>query len=108
MKQLFLCHHREQAAEVEQLADALRLYGIKPWLDSQGGFQLGDSFTAEAKRVIRDACFGLLFYATPTTFERPFIRKIELNEAVQRRERDPNFVIITVLRCMTVLELGEL
>jgi len=107
MKQLFLCHSRSDAEEVALLADMLRLYGIKPWLDSQGGFLLGDSFMGEARRAIQEDCFGMLIYATPETFERPFIWRIELNAAIQRKERDPNFVLITVLRRMTIPQLGQ-
>ena len=79
MQQLFLCHYRGDAHEVVQLATILRLYGIRPWLDSQGGFLIGDSFVGEAKRVIQQDCFGMVFYATPEAFERPFIRRVELN-----------------------------
>lgn len=108
MKKLFLCHYREYAAEVELLAQTLRQYGIVPWLDREGGFQLGDGFVDEAKRVIRNECFGLLIYATPELFERPFILNVELHEAIEQKERDPNFVIITVLRGMSTDELKKL
>lgn len=108
MQQLFLCHYRGDAHEVQELATILRLYGVRPWLDSEGGFLLGDSFVGEARRAIQQDCFGMIFYATPEAFERPFIRRIELNEAIQRQERDPDFVFITILRRMTIPELSKL
>jgi hypothetical protein len=62
----------------------------------------------EAQRVIREDCFGMVIYATPAAFERRFVRQVEVQAALQQKEYDPNFVLITVLRRMTLPQLGEL
>lgn len=88
MKKLFLCHHSAHAASVLDLATELRLRGIAPWVAEDGGFMLGDDQDPEARRVIREECHGLLFYATPGAIERDFIRRVELDEACRRVYRE--------------------
>jgi hypothetical protein len=98
MRQLFLCHYSGDTQEVNQLAQELRLHGILPWVDKQGGFLIGDSAPESARKAIKDDCFGLLLYATPNVFDRPFIRKVEINEAIQVYERNKNFILIAIPR----------
>lgn len=107
MKQLFLCHYSGDAQEVYQLAQELRLHGILPWVDKQGGFLIGDSAPESARKAIRDDCFGLLLYATPNVFDRPFIRKVEINEAVQVNERNSNFILIAIPRNLDFVTLSK-
>ncbi|HEV8536329.1 MAG TPA: SAVED domain-containing protein [Candidatus Limnocylindria bacterium] len=97
MKKLFLCHHSAHAASVLDLATELRLRGIVPWVAENGGFMLGDDQEHEARRVIRQDCQGLLFYATPGAIERDFVRRVELDEACRRVRRE---------RVRRVLRLG--
>ena len=93
---LFLCHHRDEAAVVSRLARKLRLRGVVPWVDQEGGFSLGDGNAAEARRAIREDCRGLLLYATPGALERPFIRDVELDAAVRAKASDDRFVLVAV------------
>jgi hypothetical protein len=88
MKKLFLCHHSAHAASVLDLATELRLRGVVPWVAENGGFMLGDDQEHEARRVIREDCRGLLFYATPGAIERDFVRRVELEEACRRVRRE--------------------
>ena len=88
MKKLFLCHHAAHAASVIDLATELRLRGIAPWVAEDGGFMLGDDQEPEVRRVIKEECHGLLFYATPGAIERDFIRRVELRTACDRVRRE--------------------
>jgi hypothetical protein len=88
VKKLFLCHHSAHAASVFDLANELRLRGIPPWVAGDGGFMLGDDQEPQARRVIREECHGLLFYATPGAIERDFIGRVELDEACRRVYRE--------------------
>lgn len=108
IKKLFLCHEREAAGEVHTLAEALRLRGIVPWVDQQGGFSLGDAQVDEARRVIRDECFGLLLYATREAFDSDFIRRIEMNEAIHAKDDDPSFVLVALPRRLGFDDLSRL
>jgi hypothetical protein len=108
VKKLFLCHPREAAAEVHRFADALRLRGVVPWVDQQGGFSLGDAHVDEARRVIREECFGLLLYATADAFASDFIRRIELREAIHAKDDDAAFVLFALPRRLGFDHLSRL
>ncbi len=105
MEKLFLCHYGGDAAEVRELAEELRLRGVAPWVDKEGGFSIGDENAGEAERAIGEDCFGLLFYATPEAFGRDFISQIEINKAMRRKEEGPSFVLFAVPRG---IDFGEL
>jgi hypothetical protein len=107
LEKLFLCHYNADAAEVGTLAEELQLRGVAPWIDKESGFSVGDENAGEAERAIDEDCFGLLFYATPEAFGRDFIRQIEINKALRRKEEDPSFVLFAVPRCMGFGELSE-
>lgn len=98
LKELFLCHYSGDAAEIGVLAEELRLRGVAPWVGKEGGFSVGDENAGEAERAIGEDCFGLLFYATPEAFASDFIRQIEINKALRRKEEDPSFVLFAVPR----------
>jgi hypothetical protein len=106
---LFLCHFNGKAAEVAVLAQELRLRGIVPWVDKEGGFGFADNCQTEARRVIGDAeeTFGLLLYASPEVFSRDFIRYVELPTAVQRKERDPDYLFSVLTRGLSRADLGK-
>jgi hypothetical protein len=108
IKKLFLCHPREAAGEVHRLAEALRLRGIVPWVDQQGGFSLGDGHVDEARRVIREECIGLLLYATREAFASDFIRRVELHEALHAKDDDAAFVLFALPRRIGFDELSRL
>ena len=108
IKKLFICHSRAAAAEVHMLAAALRLRGIVPWVDQQGGFSLGDAQIDTARRVIREECFGLLIYATTEAFESDFIRRVEMNEALSAHDDDPAFQLVALPRQIDFRELTRL
>ena len=105
LRKLFLSYHSDFADEVRELATELRLRGIVPWVDKDGGFRVGDESEAEARRAIREDCFGLLLYATETVFDRPFIRDVELDEARKVRAEDPAFVLFAMPRDLSFQEL---
>ena len=83
------------------------LRGIIPWVDKNGGYLIGDSSPEAARLAINEECFGLLFYATPKAFNRPFITQVELPEAIHMREQNSEFIIFAVPRDMNFNELTE-
>lgn len=105
LKKLFLSHFSGDASEVFQLADELRLRGIVPWVDKQGGFLVGDANADEARRAIQDDCMGCLLYATPRVFDRPFIANVEMPAAIAQYSSDPTYILFAVPRALTFAEL---
>lgn len=110
MKRLFLCHFTHQDAEVTALAEELHLRGVPLWLDHEGSFGFGDNVQAETRRVIGDPdeTFGLLLYATPEALTRDFINRIELHEAIRRKEKDGQFLLLAVPRRMSFDRLAQI
>ncbi len=96
LKKVFLSHQHDGVPTVRELATDLRLRGIAPWVDKDGGFSIGDESVAEARRVIREDCFALLLYATEAAFTSRFIRDIELDEAAAVKRDDPAFILFAV------------
>ena len=107
LEELFLCHSSTDAQEIRVLAEELRLRGVVPWVDKNGGFQVGDENAGEAERAIDEDCFGLLFYATPEAFSSDFIRQVEVQRALRRKEDDPSFALFAVPRRMGFAELSR-
>jgi hypothetical protein len=65
LRSLFLSHQHDAAAEIAELAVELQVRGVVPWVDKRrGGFRVARESVTEARRVIREDCFGFLFYAT--------------------------------------------
>ena len=109
LRELFLSHQHEATPEIAELATELRVRGIVPWVDKQrGGFRIARESRSEARRVIREDCFGLLFYATEQAFESGFIRDVEIDEAKQAREADPSYLLFAFARELGFRELREL
>jgi hypothetical protein len=108
VKKLFLCHPRSAAHEVHILAEALRLRGIVPWVDQQGGFRLGDAQIDTARRAIREDCFGLLLYATADAFDSSFIRRVEMAEALIAHDHNADFLLLALPRSMDFRELARI
>ncbi|MCA1668129.1 MAG: SAVED domain-containing protein [Thermomicrobia bacterium] len=107
LKKLFLSHQHGDAPAVRELATDLRLRGIAPWVDKDGGFSVGDESVAEARRVIREDCFGLLLYATEAAFTSRFIRDTELDEAAAVKRGDPAYILFAVPCDMAFRALQE-
>jgi hypothetical protein len=107
LKEIFLCHAGEDAPEIRVLAEELRLRGVAPWVDKEGGFKVGDESASEAERAIDEDCFGLLFYASPKAFGSAFIRQVEVRRALRRKDREPSFVVFAVPRRMGFRQLSE-
>lgn len=107
LKKLFLSHYSGDAAEVAILAEQLRVRGIVPWVDKQGGFLIGDRNEAEARRAIQEDCLGCLLYATPAVFGRPFISDIEMPAAIEQHSLDASYLIFAVPRGLGFSDLAS-
>lgn len=106
MTKLFIGHDSGYANEVAFLADELRLRGVSPWLDEQGGLQVGDQNEEEIRRAISEQCWGFLLYCTPSIFHREFITEIEVPSALEAREGNPAYRLISVPRDITLKDLS--
>jgi hypothetical protein len=101
LKSLFLSHQHGAAAEIAELATELQIRGVVPWVDKRrGGFRVARESVTEARRVIREDCFGLLLYATDEAFESDFIRDVEIDEAKRTREEAPSYLLFPFARDM--------
>lgn len=98
MKKLFLSHYNIHAGDIGVLAKELRYRGVVPWVDKQGGFAVADESEGEARRAIREDCFGLLLYATEDVFARWFITHVEFDEAKIAKRDDPRFMLFALPR----------
>lgn len=106
VKKLFLSYYHGDVDEVSELAVELRLRGVVPWVDKQGGFSVADKSTTEARRAIREDCFGLLLYATPQVFESDFIRNVEMFEGRLQHETG-EFSLFALPRKISFASLGQ-
>jgi hypothetical protein len=106
IEEIFLCHHGDDAPEINLLAEELRLRGLVPWVDKDGGFSVGDESAGGADHAIDKDCFGLLLYATPEVFGSDFVRQVEIRRALRRRDEDSSFVLFAVPRRMGFEELS--
>jgi hypothetical protein len=108
LKALLLSHQHEAAAEIAELATEMQVRGVVPWVDKRrGGFRAARESRPEARRVIREDCFGLLFYATEKVFESEFIREVEIDEAKRNREADSSYLLFPFARDMGFGTLKE-
>lgn len=106
MKKLFLSHYSGNADEVAILAEQLRVRGVVPWIDKQGGFLVGDLSETEARRALQEDCLGCLLYATPEVFKRKFITDIEMPAAIEQHSRDGDYLVFTVPRGLSFRDLA--
>ena len=95
---LFICYFNKDFQEVLLLTDLLKLRGIPVWIDKKGGFSLGNPSPKIARKCLNEDCFGILFYATSDAFSRPFIQKVEIDEALKVKKNNPDFLIIPIPR----------
>jgi hypothetical protein len=108
MKVLFLSHYHKDVKEIRQLATELRLHGIIPWVDKDGGFNLGDNNEDKARKVIQEESFGLILYATGNVFDRPFIKKVEIQTAKAMKKQDSQFLLVAIPRSIDFASLEKL
>jgi len=106
MKKLFVCYHSQYSTEVDALAQALRLRGIAPWVDEQGGLEVGDQNEEEIRRAICEECWGFLLYCSPSIFDRKFITEVEVPAALEAREGNPAYRLISVPRDISLKDLS--
>ena len=108
VQRLFISHFSGDAAEVGEFASALRLRGVVPWVDKDGGYQVADDSEEVARRALRDECFGLALWATRPAFDRRFIRDVEMDEAGRLLKTDPGFLLFAVPRDISFDDLKVL
>jgi hypothetical protein len=108
LKKLFLSHYSGDAEEVREFAAALRLRGIVPWVDKSGGFSVADDSEVEARRAIREDCFGLVLWATGKAFESDFIRDVEMDEARKQVNAGSPFLLFAIPHTISFRSLKEL
>lgn len=94
---VFLSHQHDSIGSITQLADELRFRGIVPWVDKlPGGFRAGDDSEHEARRVIKNESSAFVLYLTDRALCSDFIGRIELPEALLRKQREPSYPIVVI------------
>lgn len=100
----FLSHWRGNAADVTALQRALQFRGLHAWRDTDH-LELGEPFEGAIRQAIREEVSAFIALVTPTFLTRPVIWNVEVPEALARRQRDPEFLIIPLFCGVTPLEL---
>jgi hypothetical protein len=93
---VFVSHWSGDSEDVKALNGELRLHGIFPWVDKDGGFRLGDDTQTAVRHVLEREASGLLLYATKTALSRKFITRLEIESAIRIKERNPNFMLVVI------------
>ncbi len=100
----FLSHWRGNASDIAALQRALQFRGLHAWRDVDH-LELGELFEAAIRRAIREEVSAFIAFVTPTFLTRPVIWNVEVPEALQRRQHDPEFLIIPLFCGVTPQEL---
>lgn len=100
----FLSHWRGDATIIGALQRALQFRGLHAWRDVDD-LELGQDFKDALRLAIREKVSAFIALVTPEFLTRDIIWDIEVPEALARRERDPEFLIIPLFCGVSTGEL---
>ncbi len=108
LKPVFVSYRHAWRGEVEELANSLRLRGLRVLLDSSdpGEFS-GSSMYDEMRRVIEQDCSAMLLHVTQDILDSPAIWKVEVSTALRRRTAGKDFLILPFFRNLSPDKLRE-
>lgn len=92
-----LSYAREDAEEVKFLQLQLRIRGVRAWRDVTD-LPLGGATEVEIADAIENIADAIVIYFTPQSLNSHFVWEKEIPVALHRRERDPHFGIIPILK----------
>jgi len=101
-----LSYAREDAEEVKFLQLQLKVRGVRAWRDVTD-LPLGGATEDEIVHAIENVADALVLYVTPHSLKSVFVWNIEIPTALKRRESDPHFNIVPVLKDVTYRQLQE-
>ncbi|HVB24691.1 MAG TPA: SAVED domain-containing protein [Ktedonobacteraceae bacterium] len=100
-----LSYAHEDAEEVKYLQLQLKVHGVQTWRD-ETDLPDGILFEDEIVDAIEKAD-AFIIYITPQSLASDFVWRVEIRAALNRRERDPIFNIVPILRGVSFAELQQ-
>lgn len=101
-----LSYAREDAEEVKYLQLQLKVRGVRAWRDVTD-LPLGGATEDEIVHAIENVADAFVLYVTPHSLTSDFVWNIEIPVALKRRESDPHFNIVPVLKDVSYRQLQE-
>lgn len=89
----FLSYKREDAAAVNQLREALRIYGAGGWKDTED-LRLGDRTQEAIRRAILEETGGLIWWGTRLVLGSQFVNEVEIPTAFSRKSAEPLYPVV--------------
>lgn len=99
-----LSYAHEDTEEVKALQLHLKVRGVRTWRDDTN-LTSGSVLKEEIIHAIEQEADAFVIYVTPQCLNSRFIWDVEVPAALKRRERDPLFNIIPIMRGVTFSEL---
>jgi SMODS-associated and fused to various effectors sensor domain/TIR domain len=96
----------EDAEEVKFLHLQLKVRGVRAWRDVTD-LPLGGATEDEIVHAIATEADALVIYVTPHSLQSRFVWGTEIKAALERRERDPLFNIVPILKGVTLEQLQQ-
>jgi hypothetical protein len=109
MLPVFLSYRRNWQAEVQRLAESLRLHGLRVFIDLSDAAQLsGPSFPDRLRQIIQNEIGAMLLYLTADFASSAAIWNIETPTALQRADKDHAFFLIPFFREIAPAQLSSM
>lgn len=89
----FLSHRREDAQDVTELRDTLKIYGAGGWKDTED-LSLGERTPDGIRRAIFEDTGGFIWWGTPLILESSFVNDVEIPAAFERKATDSGYPIV--------------
>jgi len=101
-----LSYAREDAEEIKYLELQLKVRGVRTWRDIPN-LPIGSETEDEIVHAIENMADAFVLYVTPHLLQSDFVWNIEIPAALKRRERDPGFNIVSVLKGVSYQQLQQ-
>ncbi len=101
-----LSYAREDAEEVKYLQLQLKVRGVRAWRDVTD-LPLGGATEDEIVHAIENVADAFVLYVTPHSLTSKFVWNIEIPTALKRKESDPGFNIVPVLKDVSYQQLQQ-
>jgi hypothetical protein len=89
----FLSYKRQDAAALDQLREALKIYGAGGWKDTED-LRLGDRIQEAIRRAILEETGGLIWCGTRLVLGSQFVNEVEIPTAFNRKSAEPLYPVV--------------
>jgi hypothetical protein len=89
----FLSYKRQDAAAIDQLREALKIYGAGGWKDTED-LRLGDRTQEAIRRAILEETGGLIWWGTRLVLSSRFVNEVEIPTAFSRKSAEPLYPVV--------------